>query len=428
VADAVMREATLIDSHTELPEVRVRVFRPSQTVMEDRVEMSLQPTDQLLIRTMIPEKREMVCRPKGAVLQRAVQVLGQLADSHEGVWGELDEVVKGNPELEELRRGALVTMIGSKANNTLKTYLPYTVKWQQFATKFKFTHYPAGRMEFVLFVQSLIKAASEKGNKSGVISSAVYAVDFVHALRGMQKPGAQDCVRMMLEGAKRRLARPTIRKNHLTMESVKKLIAHFTPDLSDYTLNGLRYSVYCALAFVLEARFADIIDICPNNIVDYGDRMVVFLEEQKMDQYREGSFIPFVNTNERLGAYALVSEILNRLPEGQEDMSIFRRVNTGKVKGEFFRDEAMSYTLVREGIKKALTAIGENADDYGLHSFRSGAKSHVDRKQHSLPLDQRIPERLSNKHGRWAENSKSALGYTADDAEDQLLVPSILGL
>jgi len=193
-------------------------------------------------------------------------------------------------------------------------------------------------------------------------------------------------------------------------------------------LKDLRYAVYCALAFVLEARFADIIDVCPNNMVDYGDRMVVFIEEQKTDQYREGAFVPFVNTGEPTGAYALVQKLLERLPVGQEDLPIFRRVNTSKYKGEFFRNEVMSYTLVREGIKKALTAIGEKASKYALHSFRSGAKTHVDKRQRDLPEGERIPVRLSNKHGRWNEDSKAALGYTADDAEDQLLVPSVLGL
>ena len=113
---------------------------------------------------------------------------------------------------------------------------------------------------------------------------------------------------------------------------------------------------------------------------------------------------------------------------GQDSKSIFRRVNSTPGKGEFFRDECMSYSLVREGIKKALAEVGENPSDYALHSFRSGAKSHVDKKQKGLPECERIPERLSNKHGRWVAGSKAALGYTADDAEDQLLVPNALRL
>ncbi len=375
-----------------------------------------------------PEKRDMKFRPKGAVLKKAVTQLGDVVGSHLGVWKELEEVTKGNPELQGLRDDAVATMIGSKANNTLQTYLPYAAKWAEFSARYGFEAYPAGAPQFLLFVQSLITQAKEKGNKSGVITSAVYAVDFIHQIMALPKPGEHDSIKLMLEGAKRALARPVVRKAPLSIEVVKKLISHFTPTLGSYSLKGLRYSVYCALAFVLEARFDDIIHVCPSNIVDYGDRMVVFLEKNKTDQYREGAFVPFVNSKEPLGAYALLSELLDRLPVGQDSMSIFRRVNSSKGKGEFFRDECMSYSLVSEGIKKALTAVGEKASDYALHSFRSGAKSHVDKKQKGLPEGERIPERLSNKHGRWTEGSKAALGYTADDADDQLLVPNALRL
>ena len=377
---------------------------------------------------MIPEKRDMVFRPKGAVLKKAISHLGSVINSKIGVWEDLGAVTRGIPELEKLREEAAITMIGSKANSTLQAYLPYTAKWAEFAAKYGFEAYPAGQSQFMLFVQSLISQAKERGNKTGVVTTAVYAVDFVHQIMGLPKPGEQNSIKLMLEGAKRMLARPVVRKAPLSIEAVKKLIRHFTPDLQEYTLKGLRYSVYCALAFVLEARFDDIINICPDNIVDYGDRMVVFLEENKTDQYREGAFVPFVNSGEPLGVYALVTELLDRLPMGQNSKSIFRRVNSTLGRGEFFRDECMSYSLVREGIKKALVEVGENAADYALHSFKSGAKSHVDRKQKGLPEGERIPERLSNKHGRWVAGSKAALGYTADDAEDQLLVPNALRL
>jgi len=77
----------------------------------------------------IPEKRDMKFRPKGAVLKKAVIQLGDVVSSHLGVWKELEEVTKGNPELQGLRDEAAITMIGSKANNTLQTYLPYAAKW-----------------------------------------------------------------------------------------------------------------------------------------------------------------------------------------------------------------------------------------------------------------------------------------------------------
>jgi hypothetical protein len=373
----------------------------------------------------LPERKSMKVRKKGEVLSRAVQRLESVVNTKLGVWGELSSLAMGNPRLEALRQEAIVTMVGSKTNNTLKVYLPYTVKWGEFAREHSFIEYPAGRAEFVLFVQSLISVAKARNNKSGVVTTAVYAVDFIHEILALPKPGMQGSIKLMLEGARKALARPKARKRALSQEVVWKLIRYFVPDMKIYTLHGLRYAVYCALAFVLEARFADIIDICPNNIIDYQDRMVVFLETQKTDQYREGAFVPFMNSNEPQGAYALLSELLDRLPMGQEDISIFRRVNKGNNVGEFFRKETMSYTLVREGIKEALEAVGEQPKDFGLQSFRSGAKSHVNKKQKGLPEGERIPARLNNKHGRWTENSTAALGYNSDDDDDQLLVPAV---
>jgi hypothetical protein len=376
----------------------------------------------------IPDKKDMEFRVKGTVLKRAVKRLESVVNGKIGVWGELSSLALGNPKLETLRQEAIVSMVGSKTNNTLKTYLPYTVKWAKFAQEYDFQEYPAGQAEFILFVQSLISEAKAKKNKAGVVTSAVYAVDFIHQILSLPKPGERDSIKLMLEGARKALARPTVKKRALTQEVVWKLIRYFVPDMHNYSLHGLRYAVYCALAFVLEARFADIIDICPNNIVDYQDKMVVFLETQKTDQHREGAFIPFMNSHEPQGAYALVEELLDSLPMQQEELSIFRRVNTGSKKGEFFRKETMSYTLIMEGLKAALLAVGEDPSKYGCHSFRRGAKSHVDKKQKKLPEKERIPVRLSNKHGRWTENSKSALGYNSDDEDDQLLVPTALQL
>ena len=70
-------------------------------------------------RPTIPEKRDIPFRPKGAVLKKAVVQLSAVVSSRLGIWGELEEVTKGNPELEQLRADAVLTMAGSKANNTL---------------------------------------------------------------------------------------------------------------------------------------------------------------------------------------------------------------------------------------------------------------------------------------------------------------------
>ena len=427
-----LRGVWTVDSDDEIPFWRLFDTLPQCFVLVEQCPVpQLQGSLELALiehQPLVPSRRDMTFRPRGEVLGKAVVRLGEMVEGSTGVWGEMGAIAKGNPRLEKLKQNAISSMVGSKANSTLNTYLPYTVKWSKFCEEFGFQEFPASNAHFILFIQDLIDSAKEKGNKSGVVTTAVYAVDFVHSVLGLPKPGAQEGIKLMLEGAKKALARPVVRKKPLTQEVVWKLIKYFVPDAEAMSLHGLRYAVYCALAFVLEARFMDIIDVCPDNIVDYGDRMVVFLEMTKTDQYREGAFVPFMNSGEPQGAYALVELLLDTLPVDQGSKSIFRRVGRGSRKGEFFREETMSYTLVSDGIKEALKAVGEDPSIYGLHSFRSGAKSHVDKKQKGLPEGERIPERLSNKHGRWTANSKAALGYNEDDSDDQLLVPTVVQL
>ena len=83
-------------------------------------------------------------------------------------------IAKGNPRLEKLKQNAISSMVGSKANSTLNTYLPYTVKWSKFCEEFGFQEFPASNAHFILFIQDLIDSAKEKGNKSGVVTTAVY--------------------------------------------------------------------------------------------------------------------------------------------------------------------------------------------------------------------------------------------------------------
>ena len=64
------------------------------------------------------------------------------------------------------------------------------------------------------------------------------------------------------------------------------------------------------LAFCLEARFDDLIDLCPDSSFDYGGYIVVSVEHRKMDQNREDEFVPVYDTGEPRSACALIRSVL----------------------------------------------------------------------------------------------------------------------
>ena len=53
----------------------------------------------------------------------------------------------------------------------------------------------------------------------------------------------------------------------------------------------------------------------------------------------------------------------------------------------------MSYTLVRESMKKAINSIGLEEEKYGVHSLRSGGTT--------AAANTGVEERAFKQHGRW---------------------------
>ena len=68
---------------------------------------------------------------------------------------------------------------------------------------------------------------------------------------------------------------------------------------------------------------------------------------------------------------------MSLMPEGSELKPLFRRIDRGKVRGQFFRPEGISYSRMSECVKSGLLAIGEDPSSYGLHSFRSGGATEL---------------------------------------------------
>ena len=77
-----------------------------------------------------------------------------------------------------------------------------------------------------------------------------------------------------------------------------------------------------------------------------------------------------------------------------------------------------AYTRAREIIRKALSAIGINMNNYGLHSLRSGERT---------AYKGGVPDRLFKVHGRRkSENGKD--GYVCEDLQKRLSVSKNMGI
>ena len=94
---------------------------------------------------------------------------------------------------------------------------------------------------------------------------------------------------------------------------------------------------------------------------------------------------------------------------------MFRSIVGGKSK-KLRNTGGISYSNMRELLKKKLEQLGFPAADFSLHSLRAGGAT--------AAAAAGVPDRVFKKHGRW----KSEDGYVEDSFHERLSVTKNLGL
>ena len=372
----------------------------------------------------LPGRAERVTKghkgPTGAQLELA----SSLSESGVGIWSEMDKLVTADPSLSVLRDGCAEAMVMAKAANTTATYKGAVGRWQLFAAgRGCSVPFPVNEALFLLFLTEELSRARDKGLKAGVVLNCVYGVNLVCAMLSVPGPGTLASVSLMTSSARLQLARPTVRKKAASKLVIAKLCDHLLPgcDPSKWDWINIRTALFASLGFVLTGRWSELNELIPADLTDYGEHFAAFIEVRKCDQFREGSVVPFVNTGEIKGVCNLLRVFMGLMPEGSELQPLFRRIDRGKVRGQFFRSEGIGYSRMSECVKDALVAIGEDPKRYGLHSFRSGGATEVASRPGFDP-------RGLEKHGGWAPNSGSMPGYIEDSAVIAMIVPNLLAL
>ena len=371
----------------------------------------------------LPGRAERVTKghtgPTGAQLSMASSIAG----SGIGVWGQMDELVAADPSLTALRDDCAKALIMSKSVNTTAAYKGPVGKWQLFASSRGVLPFPVSEALFLLFLTEELNRSKAKGLKAGGVLNCVYGVNLVCSMLCVPGPGSLNSVALMVTSARLQLARPTVKKKAASKLVIARLCDHLLPgvDPTKWDWIKLRTALYASLGFVLTGRWAELSDLVPADLFDYGEHCTAFIEVRKCDKFREGSVVPFVDSGEVKGVCNLLRVFLSLMPEGGDQLPLFRRIDRGKVRGQFFRPAGIGYSRMSELVKEALSQIGEDPDRYGLHSFRAGAATEVASKPGFDP-------RGLEKHGGWAPNSSSMPGYIEDTEEVALIVPNLLSL
>lgn len=114
----------------------------------------------------------------------------------------------------------------SKAPKTLRDYFYAWRLWTQAAEASGWSVLPANPRELALY---LVQRAAERG-KVGTVTRAIEAVNYVHALNGLAKPGLASLPQMVAEAVKRELGQPKQQRPPLETWMVREVVRLYCRD------------------------------------------------------------------------------------------------------------------------------------------------------------------------------------------------------
>jgi integrase len=261
-----------------------------------------------------------------------------------------------------------------------------------------------------------------KKAREGVAGSTIqmYLAALKWAAKVMGKPDWTDAtlIKLVTPGLMRTVARPKKRKVPLSLSQVEKICATHAGENSN--LARLRRRAIILLGFAGFCRADEIISIQNTDVkFSKGDGHVeINITKSKCDQLREGRQVVIAsNKGKQACPVHVLKELMGHMGNAQQGPLIQGiKLSRGE---RVFNDRSVSYNLVREVVKRAIKAIGEDPSRFSTHSMRAGGAS--------AAAAARVDPRMLQRHGRWARPESMNI-YVKDRLQDKLEVSrAVLG-
>jgi len=109
------------------------------------------------------------------------------------------------------------TVLGPKADGTVRTYLGGLRRWKRWASSNHVCRFPANHFQVAIYLQCLLKDA----NSPSPVLNAVYSIDWTQQMAGLSKISNHPLVSLMVSASQRILGRPKVKKDPVTPEMLR---------------------------------------------------------------------------------------------------------------------------------------------------------------------------------------------------------------
>ncbi|XP_060589976.1 uncharacterized protein LOC132745167 [Ruditapes philippinarum] len=305
----------------------------------------------------------------------------------------------------------------SKADSTYLSYKRGFNRWRKWVISNGLNSgeaLPAKAFHVALYIVSLIQTA----NTISPILNAVYSIKWYHDLFEFPSPTDSRLVKNVVEGGKRKLAKPIHKKEPMAVELLHKMFSHM---YAEKNIMNQRFICICLIAFAGFLRSAEVLKLKRSDICFYDSYLSIFIESSKTDKYREGVWVLIARIGTCLCPVANLEKYIcwtGIRPDSE--CFLFGRLTATK-DGHVLRnqDKPLSYSNFRDLFVQTFKKLVDDVNKFCSHSLRAGGAT--------AAANNGIPDRLFKRHGRWhSETAKD--GYVKSSVDERLRVSKYLGL
>jgi hypothetical protein len=192
-----------------------------------------------------------------------------------------------NDELKQLATELPGVVLNSKADSTVKQYGGAFCNWCKWADSFGKGKLPAEPYYVSLYLIHI----SHSAKTPAPISKATAAISWAHKMAGVSDPCFSPIVKNCVDGLKRKLSSPIVKKEPITAEILVKLYEHHCADFTIKNLLAIRTVAMCLVAYAGFLRFDELSRIKLEHLTFERTHVSICIPSSKTDIFRQGQMV-----------------------------------------------------------------------------------------------------------------------------------------
>ena len=287
-------------------------------------------------------------------------------------------------------------LLCSKADKTTEKYNSCFKKFKTFCAEHGYGYLPANPIHVTIFFSHLL----DQNVSYNVISSAFYAIKWVHNINSLVDPTENGFVKGLLDSAKRMRSQPVKRKDVVNTEMLISLCDQY---INNTNLSDIRDLAMILIGYAGLLRFDEISNLHLNDIVFEESHLVLNIRKSKTDKFRAGNKVFISKGSTSACSYSMLRRYIDLSgADIKSDAFLFKPIYKSKgVQKLIKKDKSLSYTRTRECILSKLKSVAPELN-LGIHSLRAGGAS-------TIANSDKVDDRCLMRHGRWKSHDMKIL-------------------